>query len=284
MKILDLVFAIAVPVIWGMGFVIAKAGMEHFPPIFLMALRFTVTALCLIWFFPAPKGILKDLFWIALISAALQYSLTFTGLEQIDASTGALVVQLEVPFGVLLGFLVFGDRINKWQLAGMVLAFSGAIMIAGEPSLENSLLHLGMVVAGAFVWAVGQVMLKRLGEIGGFIVITWIAVMATPQLFIASWLFESGQIDALLNATLEAWLAVAYLGVVMTAIGYAMWYHLLGRYPVSRIMPFLLLLPVAAVLGGVFFLGESLTLKIMLGGILSLAGVAMITTMASSRR
>ena len=283
MKPLDLLFAIAVPVIWGMGFVVAKAGMDHFPPILLMALRFSLTAFCLVWFFPPPKGILKHLLWVALVSATIQYSLTFTGLQGIDASTGALVVQLEVPFGVLLGYLVFGDRINRWQLLGMLLAFFGAFLIAGEPELSGSLLHLGMVMAGAFVWAIGQVMLKRLGEIGGFTAITWIAVLSTPQLFIASWLFETGQIDAIRSANIDAWLAVAYLGLVMTAVGYAMWYHVLGRYAVSSVMPFLLLLPVAAVVGAVIFLGESLTVTVALGGVFALAGVAMITLLASQQ-
>ena len=83
-----------------MGFIVAKAGMSHFSPILLMALRFTLTAICLVWFFRPPPGIFRQLFMISLISAALQYSLTFNGVNGIDASTAALLVQLEVPFAV----------------------------------------------------------------------------------------------------------------------------------------------------------------------------------------
>lgn len=284
MKVQDVLLAVMVAVIWGMGFVVAKAAMDHYPPILLMALRFSVTALVLVWFFPPPKGILKDLFWIALVSAALQYSLTFTGLKGVDASTAALLVQLEVPFGVLMGFLVFRDHITLPQLFGMVLAFIGTGFIVGEPQLSNSKWHMLLVIAGAFTWSVGQVMLKRLGEVGGFTLITWVAVLATPQLYIASFIFEENQYEVVLTATWEAWLAVIYLGIVMTAVGYAMWYHLLGRYPVSHVMPFLLLLPVAAVTGGIFFLGESLTTKIMLGGLMSLAGVAIITLRGQGKK
>ena len=97
MKLIDVLIAILVAVIWGMGFVVAKAGMDHFSPILLMALRFACTTLCLIWFFRPPLKLFKSLFWIALISAALQYSLTFTGVQGIDASTSALLIQLEVP-------------------------------------------------------------------------------------------------------------------------------------------------------------------------------------------
>jgi O-acetylserine/cysteine efflux transporter len=52
---------------------------------------------------------------------------------------------------------------------------------------------------------------------------------------------------------------------------------LLGHYTVNQVMPFLLLLPVTSVFGGIFFLGESLTTKIALGGCLAIIGVAMIT-------
>jgi len=284
MKPLDVTLAVLVPVIWGMGFVVAKAAMEHFPPILLMALRFSVTALVLVWWFRPPKGILLDLFWIAMVSAALQYSLTFTGLKEIDASTAALLVQLEVPFGVLMGYLFFHDRITPWQVIGMMLAFAGTTLIVGEPSLANSMFHMMLVIAGAFTWSVGQVMLKRLGVVGGFTLITWVAVLATPQLFIASFVIETGQWEAIRTAYWGDWMAVVYLGIIMTALGYAMWYHLLGKYSVGHVMPFLLLLPVAAVAGGVLFLGEVLTQKILIGGVLSLSGVAIITIIGQRRR
>lgn len=284
MKPLDVILAVLVPVIWGMGFVVAKAAMEHFPPILLMALRFSVTALVLVWWFRPPKGILMDLFWIAMVSAALQYSLTFTGLKEIDASTAALLVQLEVPFGVLMGYLVFHDRITTWQVIGMVLAFAGTTLIVGEPSLANSMFHMMLVIAGAFTWSVGQVMLKRLGAVGGFTLITWVSVLATPQLFIASFMIETGQWEAIRTAYWGVWMAVVYLGIIMTALGYAMWYHLLGKYPVGHVMPFLLLLPVAAVAGGVLFLDEILTSTILIGGVLSLSGVAIITIIGQRRR
>ena len=89
MKPVDVLLAISVAVIWGMGFIIAKAGMSHFSPILLMALRFTLTASCLIWFFRPPPGIFKELFWISMISAALQYSLTFNGRRCSEAATVA---------------------------------------------------------------------------------------------------------------------------------------------------------------------------------------------------
>ena len=81
MKPADVLLAISVAVIWGMGFTFAKAAIEDFPPILLMALRFSLTALALVWFVRPPWQLLGKIFWIALVSAAIQYSLTFTGLQ-----------------------------------------------------------------------------------------------------------------------------------------------------------------------------------------------------------
>ena len=60
----------------------------------------------------------------------------------------------------------------------------------------------------------------------------------------------------------------------MTSFGYAMWYDLLGRHDVTRVIPYLLLVPVTTVLGGVVFLGEPMTLLRFAGGALVIAGVA----------
>jgi len=277
MKPIDVLLAISVAVIWGMGFIVAKAAMSHFSPILLMALRFTLTAFCLIWFFRPPPGIFKQLFWISLVSAALQYSLTFNGVRGIDASTAALLVQLEVPFGLLMAWLVLGDRISLKQGCGIAIAFAGAVLIIGEPKLSGDLIYAFMVIGGAFTWAVGQIMIKKLGNLGGFRLISGVALFATPQLFIASFILESDQITQIETASISAWAAVAYLGLIMTALAYAIWYRLLGHYSVNQVMPFLLLLPVTSVFGGIFFLGESLTVKIAAGGCLAIAGVALIT-------
>ncbi len=277
MKPVDVLLAIAVAVIWGMGFVVAKAAMAHFSPILLMALRFAVTTLCLVWIFRPPRALLWPLFWISLISAALQYSLTFNGVSGIDASTAALLVQLEVPFGLLLAWLVFGERITPKQWLGIIVAFAGAVLIVGEPKLAGDLIYAFMVIGGAFTWAVGQILIKRLGDLGGFRLISGVALWATPQLFVASWLLETDQWRQIETASLPAWGAVLYLGLVMTALAYALWYRLLGRYSVNQVMPFLLLLPVTSVTGGILFLGESLTAKIALGGALAIGGVALIT-------
>lgn len=277
MKPIDTLSAISVAIIWGMGFVIAKAAMEHFSPILLMALRFSLTALCMVWFFRPDPKLFNKLFWIAFVSAAVQYSLTYTGVNGIDASTAALLIQLEVPFGILMAALFLGDKLTLRQGFGVSLAFCGAILIVGEPKLANDMRYMLMVIGGGFAWSLGQIMIKMMGVSGGFSLISSVAIFAAPQLFVASYFLEDNQLQQIATASPAAWAAVVYLALVMTTLGYAMWYRLLGLYDVNMVMPYLLLLPLASVVGGYLFLDEVLTLKIALGGLLALVGVAVIT-------
>jgi len=278
---LDIILAISVPVIWGLGFTFAKVAFvfTDFPPILLIACRFALTTLVLIWFVKPPRGYMHRIFWIAFVSATIQYALTFTGLNGLSASTAIIVVQLEFPFMALMAAIVFKDHLSWHQIAGVALAFSGIVMIAGQPRLHADLLPVLLVVGGAFTWAIGQIMIKKLdGEVGGFTLIAWVALFATPQLFFASWVFETGQMQAIQSTNWIGWAVVVYLGLVMTALGYGIWYHLLGKYRVTQVGPYLLLLPVTTISGSMIILGERLSLIELFGAIVVISGVWFVTT------
>jgi O-acetylserine/cysteine efflux transporter len=279
----DIGLALSVPVIWGMGIVFAKAGLNEFPPLFLMGMRFVVAASLLCWFFPPPVGQLRVMFILALVSATIQYGLTFTGLAGLDASTAALLMQLEVPFSAALATIFLKDKLGWKRACGMAVAFFGVGLIAGAPSLRNQLFSAFLVITGVFTWAVGQVMIKKMTTITGFQLIAWISVFAGPQMLIASLMLERGHLSALKNASLVGWGSVVYMGIVMTALGYAIWYHLLKKYDVNQVIPFLLLMPVTSILGAVMFLGERPTLRILAGGMVVIAGVAAIVMLDQSK-
>jgi len=274
MKAIHILLAVLVAVIWALGFTLAKIGLEQFPPILMMALRFTLTALVLVWFVKPPWRLTGWIFLIALISGTIQYSLTFNGLDRLDASTAVLIIQLEVPFAALLAAVFLHEHFGWQRFAGLVLGFAGVVLIVGEPRLQSDFTGVVLIVGGAFTFAVGQVIVRAIGKVGGFTLIAWVAVFTAPQLLVASYLFETDQIEIIRNADLQAWAVVAYLGLVMTALGYAMWYHLLGIYPINRVVPFLLLLPVMSVVFSVVLLGESLTTLVLGGGALVILGVA----------
>ena len=277
MPIRNFFLAISVPCLWGIGFVITKAGMEQFPPMLINGLRWSLTGLVLVWWFPIPRKFLKDLLILSIIGCTLQYSLTFSGLNIIDASSAVLLVQFEVPFGVLIAFFWLKERPSVKNVVGLIIAFSGIIVLSGSPNLEGKYLGVILVLSGAFTWSLGQVFAKPISEnLNGVVITAWLGILAGPQLILASQIFEGNVIRNIVSADYHAWLIVLYLGLLMNVLGYSIWYYVLGIYPVNKILPTMLLLPVTGVITAVIFLGERPDLKVFIGGIVILCGVGMI--------
>jgi len=277
MKTRDIFIALLVPVVLGFGFVIAKPAMQYFPPYLLMGMRFTIPALILVWWFPLPKGLYLKLFKVSFIGSTLQYGLTYTGLNIIDASSAILLVQLEVPFGIIIAFFLLKEIPTIKNIVGLIIAFFGVFILTGAPNLEGKYLGVLLVLLGAFTWSLGAVMAKPLSkEIGAFALMTWLCVFSGPMLLLASLIFDGNPIKFFLTANFNSWLTVIFLGFFMQPIGYASWYYVLKRYPVNKVMPVLLILPVTGLLTSIFLLGEQPPKQVFLGGLIIIFGVGLI--------
>ena len=280
----ELLLAASVPLLWGIGFTFAKAGLNEFPPLFLMGLRFTLAALTLVWFVPIPRGQLKQIFWISLVGSTLQYGMTFTGLSMLDASLAIIIIHLEVPFSVLLAAIVLKDKPGIQRILGMLISFAGIVLIVGQPSLSEQLPAILLTAAGAMTWAVGQIMVKRLeNPPSGFALTAWIGVFSGPQMILGSFMFEDSQLESLANASWIGWGVILYLALIMTVLGYGIWYHVLSRNHVSKVMPVMLLLPVFTIASSMLFLGEEPSPMIFIGAAVVIGGVSMIVTTKASK-
>ena len=274
MTIRHILIALLVPLTWGFGFALAKAGLDHFSPLLLMGMRFLIAAAVLVWFVPIPRGYLKQICSISFIAATLQYGLTFSGLARMDATPAVLLVQAEVIFGVIIAALLLGEKPSLKQIVGITISCLGILTIVGAPSLDGQIFGVILILGGTLAFALGQVLIRRLkGALTGFQLTAWMGVMAGPQMILAAMLFEGDLALQISTAPLAAWGTVLYLGLIMTVIGYSAWYFVLARYPVPMVMPVLLLLPVATILGAVSFLGERPDMIVLLGGAIVISGV-----------
>ena len=266
--------ALIVPITWGFGYALTKIGMDQFEPLLLMSLRFGIAGLILVWFTKPPWGYMRELFIIALIGSTIQYGFTYYGLKGIDVSTASILVQLEGPILALLSTFILKERLGWPRALGMGLAFTGVIIIVGEPRLNDSLDSVALVITGAVFWAIAQIMISRLKSLSGITILAWIAIIATPQMLLISLLIEEGQWESIKTANLIDWSIVFYLSFIMTVIGYSVWYHLLRTCDVSKLSPFLMLLPVTSIIAGIVLLNEQFTLTMGIGGLLVMTGVA----------
>jgi O-acetylserine/cysteine efflux transporter len=273
---LHMLLILGIMLLWGINFAVAKIGLQQLPPIFLIASRFLLVAILLLPFAKRPHGQWGAIFAIAVVLGLLHFSFMFYGLKTVDAATAAIAIQLQVPFAALLAAVFFQDKLGWRRALGMFIAFLGVALIAGEPRLNGQYLALSLVITACFIWSIANVMIKRLEDIDGITLNAWIAVFATPMLFIASAVLEDGQYEAVRQANFWAYFAVVYQAVAVVVVGYGCWYWLMRRYQMNQIMSFTLLVPLFGVLSGVIFLGETLTVGLIAGGLMTIAGVGII--------
>ncbi len=274
----DTLIASLVPIFLGFGFVIAKPAMEHFPPILLMGLRFTFAASILIWWFPIPKDYLKQIFIASLIANTLQYSVTYTGLNLIDASAAVLLVQTEVPFGVLFAYFMLKEKPTIRSLIGITIAFVGVYILTGSPNLEGKFLGIFLTILGSAIWALGQVLVKPLSkEITPLTLVAWLAIFSGPILIFLSSILDGNTINYIKSANFNSWAIAFYLGFFMQPVTYGCFYYVLKNNPLYKVLPIVTMgIPLTGLLAAILLLGEKPTTELYLGGFIILIGVILI--------
>lgn len=265
-----------VMLVWGFNFAVTKTGLEQFPPLLMVALRFAIVSAVLLPIVRLPTRRWGEMILLSVTLGTLHFALMFTGLSGIDASTAAIAIQLQVPFAALLAAFFFGDKLGWRRGLGLAIAFAGVVVIAGEPRLEGRYGALLMVIGAALVWAVSNVQVKKVSELSPWCVSAWMSLFAVPQLLVLSLLTERGQWQAMVEADWIGWSAIAYNAIAVMVIGYGLWYRLLRRYEMNQAMPITLLVPLIGVASGVLVLGEPFTWSLALGGLLTIGGVGIV--------
>ena len=278
MNFKDTFLASLVPILLGFGFVIAKPAMEYFPPMLLTGLRFFFAASILIWWFPIPRGFLKKIFLVSLIANTLQYSITYTGLSMIDASAAVLLVQMEVPFGVIFAYFLLKEKPTIRSLVGISVAFVGIYILTGTPNLDGKFIGAALVCTGASIWALGQVLVKPLSkEMNPIALVAWLALFSGPILITFSAIFDGNTINYFKTANLNSWIIVIFLGFIMQPISYGCFYYVLKNNPLYKVLPIVTMgIPPTGLLAAIFILGEEPTKELFIGGTIILIGVIMI--------
>jgi len=278
MNIKDTLIASLVPIFLGFGFVIAKPAFESFPPILLMGIRFTFAASILIWWFPIPKTYLKKIFFASFIANTLQYSITYTGLNFIDASAAVLLVQTEVPFGVIFAYFMLKEKPTIRALMGIAIAFIGVYILTGSPNLNGKFFGISLTILGSAIWALGQVVVKPLSkEINPLALVAWLALFSGPLLIGLSAIIDGNTINYLKDASFNHWIIAIYIGFIMQPITYGCFYYVLKSNPLYKVLPIVTMgIPPTGLLAAIFILGEKPTAELFIGGAIIIFGVIMI--------
>ena len=275
----DLGFLVLINLIWGFNLIASKVGVGHFPPIFFTALRFSVLALVLLPFLRLHPGRMARLLVAAALSGGLQYAVLFMGIRATpDVGSVAIAGQLGVPFTTLLSMVFLGEQVHWRRGLGIALAFAGVAIIALQPGLLASRAGLALVIGSALIGSFGVVAVKGLGtELKPLELQAWFAISGLPVLWLLTAWLEDGQVAALASASYLDWGALLFTALVSSLVAHTGYYWLVRRYPVTSVSPLTTLSPVFGVTFGVLIFHDPLTARVLSGGLLTLAGVTIIS-------
>jgi len=272
------VLAASVALLWGVNFVAIDVGLETFPPLLFVALRFALTAFPAVLLVRRPAVPVKWIVAVGFFLSVGQFGLLFVAIHAgMPAGLSSLVVQLQVVFTIALAVAFLGERPSRAQLGGAVLAFAGLAAIAAGRAQSVPLVAVLLVVGAAASWGVSNVCTRVAKPSNSFAFLIWASLVGPIPLTGLSFAFEgsSAMAHAFTALGWPALLSLLYVVVVSTLFGFGAWTWLLARHSTSNVAPFSLLAPVAALVSTWLARGEQPTPAELAGGIVILVGLAL---------
>lgn len=262
--------------IWGCSFLFMRVAVPSFGPYALVEVRLLLGALVLLPFlwkaraqFPARRW--RWLVPIGLINSAIPFVLFAWAAQRAPAAIGAICNAMTVLFAALIAFLFFGEKIGMRRALALLVGFTGVVVLA---TAKVSGLSIGAaVIAGslaALLYGLGVNLVKRhmtgLPPAASAGATLGSAALVMLPMAVTHW--PDASIPAL------SWACAIALGVVCTGLAFLMFYRLIARIGPARASTVTYLVPMFGALFAWLFLGEPVTLAMLIAGALILGSVA----------
>jgi drug/metabolite transporter (DMT)-like permease len=278
----------AVYLIWGSTYLGMKFAIETIPPILMSAVRFLVAgSFLLAYCFGVKKMPLPT--WRQVKAPAITgFLLIMVGnggmawAEQtVPSSVAALLVATTPLWFAAFGWLFYGDnRPNKRMIGGLMLGLVGMVVLIGPGRLSGHALDLGgtgVILVGTLCWAFGSLYAAHAKDVAAPLVSTGLQ-MLVGGLFLTALALLRGDFEGfhVEDVTGKSLLALGYLIVFGSWIGYTSYSWLIRVVPPSQASTYAYVNPLVAVLLGWLLGGESITYQMLVAGAFILPGVILI--------
>jgi len=252
--------------IWGTGFLVTTVAVETLPALTVAASRIVLAAAVLVALvFATGRRLPRGRMWLwflalGLVGNCLPFFAISWGQEQVASGlAGILMGIMPLTTLVLAHFFVPGEDMNRGKSLGFLLGFAGVVVLTGPEALRelggapSELARQLAVLFGAVCYATNAVLTRHLPPTNAL-------VAAAATLLVASCVI--GPAAVLIDRPWEAdasrasWLAVAWLGVVTTAVATIVYFRLVASAGPTFFSYINFLIPIVALLAGVAVLGE----------------------------
>lgn len=248
--------------VWAGAFVVTDVALHQTAPIAFAAMRFVISA-AFVLVVPRPAVRWHLLLAIGLLLGVGQHAGIFLGMALgVPPGMAALLAHTQSFFTLAMAWVVMGERLTGRKVVAFGLALAGLGLLMAERGTPMPIVAMLAVLAAAISAAIGNLVLRRLGGADPVGIAAWMSAVAAPGLVTLSVIVEGpAPVVAMVtqwNSTLV--LAGLYSGVLSGLGAYTIWARLFGRYEAHRVAPFMLLVPVGAIVLSVVWFGETLTL------------------------
>jgi len=271
---------VALAFAWGLNWPAIKIGLEELSPWTYRLIGFTISALTLAALVKlqgkslvVPRGRI----WLHIVVSSslniVAFGL-FSTFAQLTASTSRVaVVTYSFPvWASLLGWLVLGERPNRYALAGLALCIAGLAVLVYPVLGSEALVGLSLSLACAVTWAVATIYLKLSRLPSDLAITTWQVIFAAFVMTILVPIFH-GPLTFGPISTRSA-LAVLFSGIVGTGLAYVMWFKVASHLSAATASIGTLAVPVIGVVSSALILGERPSVADWIGFALIFAAAA----------
>ncbi|NEW85784.1 EamA family transporter [Rhodopseudomonas sp. WA056] len=275
MKPADIVLALLVALIWGLGFVFTRYALTEMSPTVLNLLRFAITALpCLV--LPRPGLALPVWIGISLL-LVWQYLTQSWGISQgVPAGLTAVIVQSQALFTIAFAAVLLGERPTRAQLIGIGVAACGLLLICFTVGYDFTVLAFTVTMTAPIAFAFSNLLLRRAQGVPMLDLFAWISAASLPPLALAAWVADGGPAiwHELTHLSPGVMAAMLSLSIGSTTIGYWIWGRLLHAYSAAQVVPFALLVPFIGAGASSLVFGETFGPLRLAGMLIVVAGLA----------
>jgi drug/metabolite transporter (DMT)-like permease len=269
-------------VFWGTSFVATKTVLLEIKPVTVIILRLILASILLTTIALSTKRSfsvnLKSHGWIFILALIATFHLWIqvTGLQYTTASNTGWIIGTAPIFMAVLGLIFYKEKVTFLQLAGILIAMFGLLLLIGKGNILNIDLieNKGdlLVLGSAFTWGVYSMVNKKIS-------LTYSPLMTILYLFlmmaiiIIPFNLNSETFNSVINLSLLGWISILFLGLFCSGIAYVIWAQALRDMESAKVGAFLYFEPFVTVLAAWFFLNEAITLMMILSGLLITFGV-----------
>lgn len=284
----DYLLALLVVIIWGANFTFVKLGLEGVPSMLLVSIRYTLVIFPAIFFIKKPQTSWFNILAYGLTVGVGQFACLFYALEiGMPAGLSSIIVQIHSFISAWFSHLVFKEEFGKKQVLGFLVAALGLVLIglvSTNQGLDSiPLAAISFTLGAAFFWALSNLVSKKASEeakkedveLNTLALVIWAGLVPPLPMLGLSYLVHGPQAISVALANLRPMsiISVFYLAYGATIFGYGAWNTLLNRYPIGKVAPLALLVPVVALLVSQLVLGERLLGLQWLGVVIILLGL-----------